>query len=61
MLFAWSPEDRVFDPAHAARYAAALADGRLALIDDAYSFTPEDQPLALARAIAEFAGAPAPA
>ncbi len=57
VLFAWSPEDRVFDPAHAERYASALADGRVVLIDDAYSFTGEDQPAALARAIAEFAGA----
>jgi len=55
VLFAWSPEDRVFDPAHAERYAQALADARVVLIEDAYSFTPEDQPAALARAIGEFA------
>jgi len=62
VLFAWSPEDRVFDPAHAERYAAALADAHVVLIEDAYSFTPEDQPAALARAIADFvaAGAAAP-
>lgn len=56
VLFAWSPEDRVFPPANAARYAEALHDGRVALIEDAYSFTPEDQPAALAAAIADFAG-----
>jgi pimeloyl-ACP methyl ester carboxylesterase len=61
VMFAWSPEDQVFAPAHAERYAAALADGHVVPIDDAYSFTPEDQPAALARAIAEFAGAGAPA
>lgn len=61
VLFAWSPEDQVFDPAHARRYAAALTDGRVVLIDDAYSFTPEDQPGALAHAISEFAGAVAAA
>lgn len=61
VLFAWSPEDEVFAPAHAERYAAALTDGSVVLIEDAYSFTPEDQPEALARAIAEFAGAPAAA
>ncbi len=55
VMFAWSPEDRVFDPEHARRYAAALADARVVLIEDAYSFTPEDQPDALARAIGEFA------
>jgi pimeloyl-ACP methyl ester carboxylesterase len=56
VLFAWSPEDRVFPIAHAERYAAALADGRLVRIDDAYSFTPEDQPERLAAAIRGFAG-----
>jgi pimeloyl-ACP methyl ester carboxylesterase len=55
VLFAWSPEDQVFDPEHARRYAEALGDGRVVLIEDAYSFTPEDQPAALARAIGEFA------
>ncbi len=55
MLFAWPPEDRVFPIAHARRYAEALADARLVEIDDAYSFTPEDQPEALADAIAGFA------
>jgi len=54
VLLAWSPEDRVFAPAHARRYAEALPDGRLQLIDDAYSFTPEDRPLALAAAFAQF-------
>jgi pimeloyl-ACP methyl ester carboxylesterase len=59
VLFAWSPEDQVFAPPHAERYAAALADGRVVAIEDAYSFTPEDQPAALAEAIAEFAAAQA--
>src|ERR1700704_5060902 len=38
VLLAWSPEDQVFAPADAERYAQALTDGRLALIEDAYSF-----------------------
>jgi pimeloyl-ACP methyl ester carboxylesterase len=46
----------VFVPEHARRYADALPDGRLELIADAYSFTPEDQPAALADALARFAG-----
>jgi pimeloyl-ACP methyl ester carboxylesterase len=57
VLLAWSPEDRVFAPENARRYASALPDGRLELIDDAYSFTPEDQPAALAGALAKFADA----
>jgi pimeloyl-ACP methyl ester carboxylesterase len=55
VLFAWSPEDRVFPIAHARRYAEALPDGRLIEIGDSYSFTPEDQPNALADALAGFA------
>jgi len=57
VLLAWSPKDQVFAPEHARRYADALPDGRLELIADAYSFTPEDQPAALAGALAAFAGA----
>jgi pimeloyl-ACP methyl ester carboxylesterase len=55
VLFAWGPEDRVFPIDHARRYALELADGCLEPIEDAYSFTPEDQPAALARAVAQFA------
>jgi pimeloyl-ACP methyl ester carboxylesterase len=58
VLFAWGPEDQVFALDHAQRYAAELADGRVTLIPDAYSFTPEDQPLLLAEAIADFCAAP---
>ncbi len=58
VLLAWSPEDRVFPPANAARYAEALRDGRVEPIEDAYSFTPEDQPAALAAAIRAFAAQP---
>jgi pimeloyl-ACP methyl ester carboxylesterase len=54
VLFAWGSEDRVFSLANAERYAAELTDGQVALIDDAYSFTPEDQPLRLADAIERF-------
>lgn len=57
VLLAWSREDPVFPIAHAERYAAALPDARVVAIDDAYSFTPEDQPAALASAIAPFAAA----
>ncbi|HSR94595.1 MAG TPA: alpha/beta hydrolase, partial [Solirubrobacterales bacterium] len=52
----WSSEDEVFPLARAERYAGALKHGELARIDDAYSFTPEDQPDAVAEAIRGFAG-----
>lgn len=51
VVFAWGPEDQVFPIAHAERYAQALADAEVVAIPDAYSFTPEDQPRALADAI----------
>lgn len=54
VLFAWSPEDQVFAVKDAERYAEALSDGRVALIEDAYSFTPEDQPERLAAEIARW-------
>lgn len=57
VLFAWSPEDRVFAPTDAKRYSEALSSGHLVLIEDAYSFTPEDQPARLAEEIASFAKA----
>ena len=55
VLFAWSPEDRVFAVADARRYCEALHDARLVAIEDGYSFTPEDQPGRLAEEIATFA------
>jgi pimeloyl-ACP methyl ester carboxylesterase len=55
VLLAWSPEDRVFAPEDAERFSESLPDGRLVLIEDAYSFTPEDQPDRLAEEIAAFA------
>jgi pimeloyl-ACP methyl ester carboxylesterase len=57
-LLIWSSEDEVFPLAHAERYAGELRDGRLVTIDDAYSFTPEDQPDAVSEAIAAFVPRP---
>lgn len=54
VLFAWGPEDEVFPLANARRYAGELADGRVDEIADAYSFTAEDQPGALADAVRSF-------
>lgn len=53
-LLIWSEEDEVFPVEHAARYADALANARLVRITDSYSFTPEDQPGAVATAIGSF-------
>jgi pimeloyl-ACP methyl ester carboxylesterase len=54
-LLVWSREDPVFPVEHARRYAAALPVAELVELDDGYSFLPEDQPQALAAAIASFA------
>ena len=53
-LLVWSREDTVFPLDHAVRYADLLPDADLATIDDSFSFTPEDQPEALANAIRQF-------
>ncbi len=55
ILLIWSGEDEVFPLEHAERYAGALKHGRLVAIEGAYSFTPEDQPEAVAAAIRSFA------
>jgi pimeloyl-ACP methyl ester carboxylesterase len=52
---ATSNEDEVFPLAHAERYASALPNGSLLRIDNSFSFTPEDQPAAVAAAIRSFA------
>lgn len=54
VLLVWSREDPVFPLEHAARYAAALPQARIVELDDCFSFTPEDQPVAVADAIAAF-------
>ena len=54
-LLIWSSEDEVFPLAHAQRYASALQNGSLVQIQDSLSFTPEDQPAAVAAAISSFA------
>jgi pimeloyl-ACP methyl ester carboxylesterase len=56
VLFVWSREDPVFPIEHARRYADALPQAELVEVDDCFSFTPEDQPGAVAAAVASFAG-----
>ncbi len=54
VLFAWAADDPVFPLAHARAYAEKFADARVELIEDAFSFTAEDQPEHLAGLIADF-------
>jgi pimeloyl-ACP methyl ester carboxylesterase len=58
-LLAWASEDRFFPPEHAERLAKIIPDARVELIDDSYSFVPEDQPGRLAELIAGFVRQPA--
>jgi pimeloyl-ACP methyl ester carboxylesterase len=55
-LIAWSADDRVFPLDDAHRLAADLPNSRLELIDDAYTFSMEDNPDRLATLIANFVG-----
>jgi pimeloyl-ACP methyl ester carboxylesterase len=54
-MVVWNPEDRFFPIEHAHRLADLLPDSRLELIDDSYTFVPEDQPERLAELIDGFA------
>lgn len=58
-LIAWSREDRFFKPAHAQQLARDLPNARLEWIDNARTFSPEDEPGQLAELIANFAREPA--
>jgi len=58
-LIAWSREDRLFKPEHAERLAEDLPNARLEWIDDARTFSMEDNPERLAELIAGFVGEPA--
>src|SRR5262245_14693218 len=59
-LIAWSREDRFFKPAHAERLAHDLPNARLAWIENARTFSPEDEPDRLAELIGGFVRGPAP-
>lgn len=53
-LIAWSREDKLFPPEDAEQLARLIPDSRLEWIDDAYTFSMEDQPERLADLIAAF-------
>lgn len=52
----WARHDRLFPLAHATRLAELLGAGAPLVIEDSAAFIPEDQPLALAQAVAAFMG-----
>ncbi|MCX5043432.1 alpha/beta hydrolase [Aldersonia sp. NBC_00410] len=54
VLIAWAPEDKVFPLRYGERLAADLPNATLRLIEDSYTFVPEDQPELLAELILEF-------
>ena len=60
-LIAWSRDDRFFKPAHGEQLARDLGNARLEWIDDARTFSSEDQPGRLAELIAGFVREPVPA
>ena len=57
-LVAWSREDKFFGPESAERLAKDLPNARLEWIEDARTFSPEDQPERLAELIAGFVREP---
>jgi pimeloyl-ACP methyl ester carboxylesterase len=58
-LIAWSAEDRVFPEADGRRLAADLPNARFELVEDARTFSMEDNPERLAELIAGFVREPA--
>ncbi len=55
LLLAWAPGDRFFPISYAERLAAEVGGAKLVEIPDSATFVPFDQPVRLAREIAEFA------
>jgi len=61
VLVAWAAEDRVMPREHGRRLAELFPMGQLVEISDSYTLIPEDQPMALARAIQKFVRSTEPA
>jgi pimeloyl-ACP methyl ester carboxylesterase len=57
VLLAWATEDKIFPLSLGRRLHAVFPDARFVEVADSYTFVPEDQPVALAELITEFAGA----
>ncbi len=58
VLIAWSQDDRFFPTAHAERLAGDIPGARLEWIEDAYTFSMQDQPERLADLVAGFVREP---
>ena len=56
-LIAWSRDDLFFPHSHGERLAELLPQGRLEWIDDARTFSPEDQPARVAELVASVSAA----
>lgn len=56
VLVVWDVEGRMMPNEEGRRLAEAFPDGRLVELPDCYTLIPEDQPIALAKAIREFVG-----
>jgi pimeloyl-ACP methyl ester carboxylesterase len=54
VLLVWATQDRFFPLRYAQAHQKALPNARLELIEDCYTFVPEDQPERLAALIEEF-------
>jgi pimeloyl-ACP methyl ester carboxylesterase len=54
VLLAWSPQDRFFPITLAERLERTFPDARIVRIDDSFVFAQEDNPAAVANAIAKF-------
>lgn len=54
----WAKEEKFFPVEAARRLAESMPDARLELVDDSYTFIPEDQPERLAQLIGEFVSRP---
>jgi pimeloyl-ACP methyl ester carboxylesterase len=61
VLIAWAKDDRIFPIRDARRLSESFPNARLELIEDSYTFVPEDQPQKLAQLIGSFVREPAPA
>jgi pimeloyl-ACP methyl ester carboxylesterase len=56
-LIAWSRDDLFFPRSHGERLAELLPQGRLEWIDDARTFSPEDQPARVVELVASLSAA----
>lgn len=54
VLIVWAEKDRLFPVDHAERLASIMPHAKVVLVNDSYTFVPEDQPEILTRALSDF-------